>query len=155
MDLPGALKGFDMAIWESFRALRLVPRVVPVLRLNRGAHEAFLEEYKSKCPEPSTSDLQAHSDWRAQRPPPLRIGRHFPLFVDKYGRLESYEDIRNLCDGWSRGDRPKRFQQQRQGPEMEIEDPRTIRWLTKPDSREVQLIYTAVSSRSDIYTVHS
>ncbi len=132
MDLPDALKGFDMVIWESFCALGLIPRVAPVLRLNRDAHQAFIKEYKRECPEPLTSDQQAHSEWKAQS-----IGRRFRLFVDKHGQLESYGDVRKLCDAWSRGSRPKRFQQQRQDLEMEIEDPRTIRWLTKPDSREV------------------
>ncbi|KAK2046761.1 hypothetical protein LZ31DRAFT_493184 [Colletotrichum somersetense] len=135
--LPSILKGGDAVLWESFQALRLHPKIVPVIKMSEDIRERFSDWYDDPDSSLYPWAIRLREMLPSTMPSEWIIGYNFGVHVDSNFQTESLEDYHNVFRQWGSYSR---------GP---------VHWLTMPKESELQLVYTAYGNQATAGAMYS
>lgn len=133
--LPATLKGADMAVWETFRALGCVVKLRPVVELE----EPYSYEPASEDEE---SDQYGYEITRSTGGS-LVLGNDLSFHSDFWNTVMNAEDMRCLLDRWTEEDPREPTGPTTQPGRVFFQE---VAWLNYPvRNEEPQIAYAAVS----------
>ncbi|KAB5542402.1 hypothetical protein GE09DRAFT_1244641 [Coniochaeta sp. 2T2.1] len=134
--LPDTLKGLDMVVWETFKALGVGLSVKPVIAVDR-YHEEIDKWYAAK---PDRHNQAANKAWLDKEPREGQsyggvVGDKLKLAFSGAFQVESSEERMEMYRKW-KGRGAVRYDD--------------VTWLNEPTHREMQLLYTAYGNEASV-----
>ena len=131
--LPATLKGADMVVWETFRALGCVVKLRPVVELEKGQY------YGPEAEEFDQADYEVQQNTDGS----LVLGNNLRFRNDCWSLVQCDEDMRCLLDEWTKEDPREPTGPTTQPARLFYEK---VVWLNHPGrNEEPQISYAAVS----------